>query len=137
MEGFQKPARGTLSQRYGCTGYRTNPRRGSCAHFHDGVDIAATRGSTVRASADGYIAYVGRNPWDTGSRAFVVLIGHAGGFETVYGHLQPIRMVQAGQRVERGDVIGRVGVTGRSTGPHVHWEVSRDGHTLDPLRAGR
>ncbi len=136
VKGFRKPARGTISQPYGCTGYGTNQRRGGCRHFHDGIDIAARRGAPVRASADGYVAYVGRNPWDVGSRAYVVIIGHAGGYETIYGHLLPRRLVRAGQRVERGELIGRVGSTGRSTGPHVHWEVSRDFRTLDPRRAG-
>ncbi len=85
----------------------------------------------------GYVAYVGRNPWDAGSRAYVVIIGHARGYETIYGHLLPRRLVRAGQRVERGDLIGRVGSTGRSSGPHVHWEVSRGFRTIDPRRAGR
>jgi murein DD-endopeptidase MepM/ murein hydrolase activator NlpD len=137
VKDFHRPARGSISQRYGCTGYGANPRRGSCRHFHDGIDIAARRGTVVRASADGYVYYVGRNPWDAGSRAFVVLIAHAGGFESVYAHLQPRRMVAAGARIERGDVIGRIGITGRSSGPHVHWEVRRGLRSLDPLRAGR
>ncbi len=137
VKGFKRPAKGRVSQGYGCTGYRSNPVRGGCAHFHDGIDIAAERGTAVRASAGGYVAYVGRNPWDAGSRAYVVIIGHAGGYESVYGHLQPRRKVRAGQRVERGDVIGSVGNTGRSTGPHVHWAVSRDFRSLDPRRAGR
>ncbi len=137
VKGFKRPAKGRVSQGYGCTGYRTNPGRGGCAHFHDGIDIAAKRGTAVRASAAGYVAYVGRNPWDVGSRAYVVIIGHAGGYESVYGHLQPQRKVRAGQHVERGDVIGSVGNTGRSTGPHVHWAISRGFHSLDPRRAGR
>jgi murein DD-endopeptidase MepM/ murein hydrolase activator NlpD len=137
VKGFRKPASGTISQRYGCTGYGANPRRGRCRHFHDGVDIAARRGTPVRASADGYVAYVGRNPWDAGSRAVIVIIAHAGGYESIYGHLQPKRMARAGTRVERGDVIGRIGITGRSSGPHVHWEVRRGIHSFDPLRAGR
>lgn len=134
--GFRKPVRGTITQRYGCTGYPTNPARGGCRHFHDGVDIAAARGARVRASADGYVAYVGRNPWDRGKRSFVVIIGHAGGYHSVYAHLQPKRVIRAGQRIDRGDVIGRIGMTGRTTGPHVHWEVFRDGSSQDPLRAG-
>jgi murein DD-endopeptidase MepM/ murein hydrolase activator NlpD len=137
VRGFRRPAAGSISQRYGCTGYGANPRRGGCRHFHDGIDIAAKRGTPVRASADGYVAYVGRNPWDAGSRAYVVLLVHARGYESIYGHLQPKRLVRAGTRVERGDLIGRIGVTGHSSGPHVHWEVSRGFRTLDPLRAGR
>jgi murein DD-endopeptidase MepM/ murein hydrolase activator NlpD len=135
--GFMKPASGTISQPYGCTGYVANKRHGSCAHFHDGVDIATRRGTKVRASADGYVAYVGFNPWDVGSRAFVVIIGHSGGYESVYAHLMATRKVRAGQRVKRGDVIGVVGMTGHTSGPHVHWEVSRNRQTLNPFRAGR
>jgi murein DD-endopeptidase MepM/ murein hydrolase activator NlpD len=131
---FARPARGTISQGYGC---QRDGRNDRCAHFHDGVDIATRRGTRVRASADGYVAYVGWNPWDRGRRAFVVIIGHASGMETVYGHLAPVRKVRAGQAVGRGHVIGIVGLTGRTTGAHVHWEVSRDFRTIDPLRAGR
>jgi murein DD-endopeptidase MepM/ murein hydrolase activator NlpD len=130
---FKKPTRGKVSQAYGCTGYRTNPRRGSCAHFHDGLDIVASRGAKVRASADGYVAYVGWNPWDKGKRAFVVIIRHAAGYETVYAHLKPVRKVRAGQRVARGQVIGLVGTTGKTTGPHVHWELHRNGGAMNPL----
>ena len=134
---FRRPAKGTISQGYGCTGYRANKRRGKCRYFHDGIDIASPRGTRVRASADGYVAYAGRNPWDTGRRAFVVIVGHAGGYETVYAHLKPVRKVKAGQRIRRGQVLGVVGMTGRTSGPHVHWEVSRNFRTLDPKRAGR
>jgi murein DD-endopeptidase MepM/ murein hydrolase activator NlpD len=137
VKGFAKPVAGRISQTYGCTGYRTNPRRGSCRHFHDGVDIAAPKGTRVRASADGYVAYVGFSPWDRGARAYVVIIGHASGYESVYAHLQPGRKVRAGQKVKRGDVVGTIGMTGLTSGPHVHWEVKQGGTTVNPSRAGR
>ena len=121
--GFRRPARGRISQGYG--------------RSHDGIDIATARGARVRASATGYVAFVGWNPWDKGKRAFIVVIGHAGGFETIYAHLLPIRVVRAGQLVNRGQVIGRAGSTGHSTGPHVHWEVSRGFRTMDPRSVGR
>jgi murein DD-endopeptidase MepM/ murein hydrolase activator NlpD len=130
--GFARPTRGTISQGYGCQG-----RHGRCGPFHDGIDIATARGRPVRASADGYVAYVGWNPWDRGRRAFFVIIGHARGLETVYAHLAPVRMVRAGQHVSRGQAIGIVGLTGRTTGAHVHWTVSRDFRSRDPFRAGR
>lgn len=133
---FRKPAPGSISQGYGCAGHGKS-KRGSCRRFHDGIDIATARGTHVRASADGYVVYVGRNPWDQGKRAFMVIIGHARGYESVYAHLKPVRKVKAGQRVRRGQVIGVVGLTGYTTGPHVHWEVSRGFRTMDPLRAGR
>ncbi len=135
---FRRPAAGHISQDYGCQQARRS-RRGAatCVRFHDGVDIASPRGTRVRASADGYVAYVGWNPWDRGRRAFVVIIGHARGFETIYAHLAPTRRVRAGQRVSRGQVIGVIGLTGHTSGAHVHWEVSRDFRTMDPLHAGR
>ena len=131
-----RPVKGKVSQAYGCTGGRYNPRRGGCAHFHDGLDIAAKAGTKVRASAPGVVAYVGFNPWDQGARAYVVIIEHARGVQSVYAHLAPQRVVGAGARVARGDVVGRVGMTGTTTGPHVHWEVTRNGASVDP-RTGR
>ncbi len=94
-------------------------------------------GASVRASADGYVAYVGWNPWDEGRRAYVVIIGHARDLETIYAHLKPVALVRAGQHVRRGQRIGLVGLTGHTSGPHVHWEVSRDFHTMDPRSVGR
>ncbi len=137
VKGFAKPVAGGTSQAYGCTGYRTNPSRGSCRHFHDGVDIAAPKGTRVRASADGYVAYAGFSPWDNAARAYIVIIGHANGYESIYAHLQPQRKVRAGQRVRRGDVIGAIGMTGLTSGPHVHWEVKKNGTNVNPLAAGR
>ena len=131
--GFKRPARGRISQRYGCS----RVRRGRCVRFHDGIDIATARGARVRASASGYVAYVGWNPWDRGRRAFIVIIGHAGGYETIYAHMLPIRKVRAGQFVRTGQTIGRAGSTGHSTGPHVHWEVSKGFVTRNPKSVGR
>ncbi len=137
VRGFIKPVAGRVSQRYGCTGYPTNPRRGSCKHFHDGLDVVGPKGTKVKASADGFVAYVGWSPWDDGARAYIVVIGHAGGYETVYAHLQPKPKVRAGQKVKRGQVVGTIGLTGRTTGPHVHWEVRKNGTNMNPLAAGR
>jgi murein DD-endopeptidase MepM/ murein hydrolase activator NlpD len=137
VSSFRRPVRGSISQGYGCTGKATNPRRGGCRHFHDGIDVAAPRGARVRAAAPGFVSYVGFSPWDGRARAFIVIVGHAGGYHSVYAHLQPRDRVRAGQLVKRGQVIGRVGLTGRTTGPHVHLEVWRAGLTLDPRRAGR
>ena len=133
---FKGPVKGRISQPYGCTGFYLNPRRGSCRHFHDGVDIAARKGKAVRASASGYVAYVGYSPWDNGRRAFVVIIGHSRGYKTVYAHLKPSRPVRAGERIERGQRIGRVGMTGRTSGPHVHWEVWQHEVPRNPFKAG-
>ena len=133
MRSLLRPARGRVSQTYGCHDARRGRRGGAaCTHFHDGIDIAASPGASVRASADGYVAYVGWNPWDEGRRAYVIIVGHARGLETIYAHLKPVALVRAGQHVRRGQRIGLVGLTGHTSGPHVHWEVSRDFRTMDP-----
>ena len=99
---------------------------------HDGLDLAASQGTPIRAMAPGVIAYVGWNPWDSRPRAFVVVIAHQGGYETKYGHLVPRRHVTLGKLVRRGEVIGYMGDTGHATGVHLHLEVSRGFHTMNP-----
>jgi murein DD-endopeptidase MepM/ murein hydrolase activator NlpD len=131
--GFVWPASGRITQRYGCTGFRLNPPRGSCAHFHDGIDIAGYQGSPIRAAAVGVVSYVGWNPWDQHGRAFMIVVAHPGGYETLYGHVLPTRRVRVGQLVRRGELIGYMGNTGRSTGVHLHLELRRGRTTLDPL----
>ena len=131
--GFSWPARGRISQTYGCTGFRLNPPRGSCRHFHDGLDIAGYRGTPIRAAAVGVVSYIGWNPWDQNGRAFMVVVAHPGGYETLYGHVLPTRRVRVGQMVQRGEVIGYMGNTGRSTGVHLHFELRRGRTTLNPL----
>ena len=134
--GLKTPTNGYVSQRFGCTRVRKSKKGRRCVHFHDGVDIAARRGALVRASANGVVAYVGFNPWDRQKRAFMVLIAHRGGLITNYAHLTTRRKVKAGQYVRRGQTIGFVGVTGHTTGPHVHWEAIRNGRMLDPFSIG-
>jgi murein DD-endopeptidase MepM/ murein hydrolase activator NlpD len=124
-----------VTQEFGCTGFYLEPRRGSCSHFHDGIDIANANGTPVRAGDDGVVAYVGWNPYDS-DPAYQVVIGHSGGYTTGYFHLLPRRAVRAGQVVRRGQVIGYMGSTGNSTGPHVHWEVYRNGRPVNPRSAG-
>jgi murein DD-endopeptidase MepM/ murein hydrolase activator NlpD len=131
--GFAWPADGHVSQRYGCTGVAVEPSRGACAHFHDGLDVAGGLGSPIRAAAVGVVSYIGWNPWDVGRRAFIVVIAHPGGYETLYGHVRPVRHVRVGQLVRRGEVIGAMGSTGNSSGVHLHLELRRGRVTLDPL----
>ncbi|MFV2063764.1 MAG: M23 family metallopeptidase [Chloroflexota bacterium] len=130
--GFVWPVRGRVTQRYGCTGLRSNPIRGGC-RFHSGIDIASGYAVPIRAAAVGVVSYVGRNPWDRGRRAFMVVIAHPGGYETLYAHNLPIRRVRVGQLVRKGQVIALMGSTGRSTGAHVHFEIRRGRSTLNPL----
>jgi murein DD-endopeptidase MepM/ murein hydrolase activator NlpD len=122
------PTTGIVTQGYGCTGFSLAPPRGSCPGFHDGIDIANATGTPIRAAADGVVAFIGYRI----DGAFVVVMGHAGGLETVYGHMLPRYPVRAGQFVRQGTIIGYMGATGNVTGTHLHWEVSRGFSTLDP-----
>lgn len=98
------------------------------AAFHDGLDISAAFGTPVKAPADGLVVFADRES----GYGKVVKINHGYGFLTLYGHLDRI-LVKEGQRVKRGEVIGRVGMTGRTTGPHLHYEVWKDGEKQNPL----
>ena len=107
-------------------GMRTHPILGGTRR-HEGVDLAAPRGTPVYATADGL---VGRALY-FGSYGNYVQIEHGGELETRYGHLSSYT-VQAGDTVHKGDLIGYVGTTGRSTGPHLHYEVRVAGQPVDP-----
>ena len=96
-------------------------------HQHKGVDLAGPVGTPVRATADGTI---GRADWFS-SYGLYVAIEHGGNLETRYGHMSRLN-VAAGQRVRKGDVIGFIGSTGRSTGPHLHYEVRVAGAAVNP-----
>ncbi len=110
---FSWPTTGRISQTYGCTGFYLNPRRGSCRHFHDGVDIVDGYGTPVRAVAVGVVAYTGWNPWDEGGRAWIVVVVHPDGYVSRYGHLTPTDRVRAGELVHTGQIIGKMGNTGK------------------------
>jgi murein DD-endopeptidase MepM/ murein hydrolase activator NlpD len=117
------PARGILTSNFGM---RSDPiTRGRA--FHSGLDIAAAPGAPVHATADGVVARAGRN----GGLGKAVYLSHGYGLSTRYGHLSKIA-VKPGERVKRGDVIGYVGNTGRSTGYHLHYEVHLDGKAVNP-----
>jgi murein DD-endopeptidase MepM/ murein hydrolase activator NlpD len=96
---------------------------------HHGVDYGAPYGSPVYAVAEGVVKKAG---W-MGGYGKVVIIKHSNGFETLYGHLSSI-LVKVGERVEQGRMIGRVGSTGLSTGPHLHFEVRKNGKLVNPLK---
>jgi len=108
-------------------GVRSDPFRGAAA-MHAGVDMRGPVGTPIYATADGY---VGRAGWSNGYGNLVEL-EHGKGIETRYGHLSKI-LVQPGQRVKRGDLIARMGSTGRSTGSHLHYEVRIDGRAVNPI----
>jgi len=108
-------------------GYRANPFSGRSSEFHKGMDFKANIGDTVRCTADGIVESA---DWDNGYGKCVT-IKHSYGFECKYGHLSQFNVVQ-GQEVKAGDVIGFVGSTGRSTGPHLHYEIRRYGTDINP-----
>ena len=119
------PAHGWLSSPMG---YRTDPMTGS-ADFHAGLDIAGDRGQPVYATAAGSVTFAGNQ----GAYGNLLVINHGYGLETRYGHLMAFS-VGKGEQVKRGDIIGRVGNTGRATGNHLHYEVLANGTLLNPLR---
>ncbi|MBX3593480.1 MAG: M23 family metallopeptidase [Sphingomonas sp.] len=117
------PASGRISSGFGL---RRHPVLGF-ARMHKGMDIAAAYGSPIRAANDGTVAFAGRS----GGYGNFVRLNHNGGMGTGYGHMSRIA-VRAGQRVSRGQVIGYVGSTGLSTGPHLHYELYRNGVAINP-----
>jgi murein DD-endopeptidase MepM/ murein hydrolase activator NlpD len=133
QSSFSWPTTGRISQTYGCTGFRYNPPRGSCRHFHDGIDVVDAYGTPVRAVAVGVVAFAGWNPWDEGGRAWIVVVAHPDGYVSRYGHLTPTDRVRAGELVHTGQIIGKMGNTGRSTGTHLHFELLRGGKDVNPL----
>jgi murein DD-endopeptidase MepM/ murein hydrolase activator NlpD len=115
-------------------GYRLDPFLGERA-LHAGVDFNASHGAEVRATAAGLVVSAG---W-SGGYGYMVEIRHAAGLTTRYGHLSAV-LVEKGATVSAGTPVGRVGNTGRSTGPHLHYETRRDGEPVNPaiyLAAGR
>ena len=125
LSGFIWPARGVFTSGYGI---RRHPifriRR-----MHTGQDIAAPSGTPVQAASDGRVIYTG---W-FGGYGKIVVVDHGDGVSTLYAHLSRI-LTRSGARVRRGEVVGRVGSTGYSTGPHVHFEVRVNGRPIDPAR---
>ncbi len=109
-------------------GYRADPFLGRPA-LHTGVDLLEPYGSDIRATAAGRVAHAG----PAGGYGDMVEIDHGFGLSTVYGHMSEIS-VSEGQEVAAGDVLGRLGSSGRSTGPHLHYEVRVDGEPVDPER---
>lgn len=95
--------------------------------FHSGVDISAGPGTSIQATADGVVSYSG---WKNNS-GYIIVVEHGCGFSTIYAH-NKMNRVKVGQRVKRGEAIGYVGSTGKSTGPHVHYEIWKDGKVVNP-----
>lgn len=121
---FIRPCAGPITSGYGS---RVHPIY-KIRHFHTGVDISAPHGSPIYAAGDGQVVHAAR--W--GGYGNCVIIDHGGGVSTVYGHCSSIR-VRSGQRVKRGQAIAGVGSTGVATGPHLHFEVRRNGRPGSPM----
>lgn len=116
------PVSGEITSHYG---KRIDPFSGETS-FHTGVDISCDSKTPVRATADGVVSHSG---W-VGNSGNVVILEHGCGFSTVYAH-NSTNAVKVGSRVKRNDIIGYAGSTGKSTGPHVHYEIWKDGKTVD------
>ena len=119
------PVEGKLESGFGG---RRNPFGGGSLEFHSGQDIDAVWGAPVIAGASGKVMFVG---WQNGYGQLVV-IDHGGGLTTRYGHLSAIA-ASIGQTIQRGELLGRVGSTGRSTGPHLHSEIRINDEPVNPL----
>ncbi len=120
-----KPIHGEINSPYGA---RMDPITHTAA-FHPGIDLAGYTGEKIRATAEGKVLMAQRN----GGYGNYILIDHGNGYETGYGHLSRFR-VDKGEHVSRGQVIGYVGDTGRSTGPHLHYEIRVHNKTIDPYK---
>ncbi len=109
-------------------GWRIDPFRGTKA-FHEGLDFTARTGTPIRAAADGIVTRASK----TAAYGNLVKLNHGAGLETRYAHASKL-LVKAGERVVKGQKIALVGSTGRSTGPHLHYEIRLNGHALDPRK---
>ncbi|HLX90224.1 MAG TPA: M23 family metallopeptidase [Puia sp.] len=109
-------------------GYRIDPVY-KTTKFHAGLDFAAPQGTPIYATANGTVVTAGNTGNGYGNH---VVINHGYGYETLYGHMFRVK-VRPGERIKRGEIIGWVGSTGKSTGPHCHYEVHRNGDPVDPV----
>jgi murein DD-endopeptidase MepM/ murein hydrolase activator NlpD len=125
MESYPdfSPTQGYVSSGFG---YRTDPITG-LRSFHKGLDIATSKGSPIYAAGSGVVTYSGYN----GNYGHMIIISHGYDYETVYAHNNE-NLVEVGDFVTKGDLIAKIGTTGRSTGPHVHFEVHFEGTQINP-----
>ncbi|MDQ3098114.1 MAG: peptidoglycan DD-metalloendopeptidase family protein [Chloroflexota bacterium] len=129
------PTRGVVTQEFGPSALTLEPsatyKGVTYPHFHDGIDIAAPLGTPVLAAARGRVAFVGH----LSDGAMVVIVAHEGGIVTLYGHLDDASLrptVRTGDDVDAGAPLGVVGITGLTTGPHLHFVIRRGGEPIDP-----
>lgn len=118
------PFKGSITSDFG---HRENPFGGLSVETHKGLDIKGPMGAPVKAMAKGEVIFAGIR----GGFGNCVILKHGNGFETLYGHLSKIG-VRVGKKIQIGEQIGNIGSTGRSTGPHLHYEVRRNGRQINP-----
>jgi murein DD-endopeptidase MepM/ murein hydrolase activator NlpD len=126
------PMGGSITQEFGCTGFGMEPPLGNCPHFHTGIDIASAMYTPIRAAGAGKVIWSGRSPYDP---SWIVIIAHSSHLVTWYAHIDNNRhppRVQTGDYVAQGEVIAYEGMTGWTTGPHLHWAVQLDGTWENP-----
>ena len=126
------PMPGVVSQEFGCTGFWMEPPYGSCDHFHKGIDIANKMYTPIRASGPGKVIIAGKSPYSTG---WLVVIAHSTHLVSWYGHVDNYAhppAVKAGQYVYAGQVIAYEGMTGNTSGPHLHWAIQLDDNWVNP-----
>ena len=121
-----RPHHGRVTSPYG---YRRNPFTNRGREMHQGVDLKGRTGDPIKVTAKGKVTFAG---WK-GAYGYVVMVKHKNGYETRYAHLTRTR-VKKGQAVEAGDIVGLLGSTGRSTGPHLHYEVLLNSRKLNPSK---
>lgn len=127
---FVKPlTHSWISQGFGCTSFSFEPIDLACpgGHWHSGIDLAAARGTPVMATLPGVVTVI----VSATGYGLHVIIDHGGGLSSLYGHLDTV-VVLSGDYVDAGQIIGTVGSTGNATGPHLHFEIRRDGIAEDP-----
>ena len=122
---LNRPINGVLSSAFG---YRIHPKRKK-RHFHSGIDLAAKKGTPISCAASGKVVFAG---WKTGY-GYVVMVDHGKGYETLYAHCSKLA-VTTGQTVSAGKIVAYVGRTGVATGPHLHFEVRKNGVYKNPLK---
>jgi murein DD-endopeptidase MepM/ murein hydrolase activator NlpD len=131
---FRWPMGGIVTQDFGCTGVLSEPRVGSCAHFHQGIDIAAPCLTPVYSAAAGVVVFAGYNPYDAPPRAWLVIIAHSTSIVTWYAHMtgRAPAGIFVGAQVAAGQLVGTENTTGHSTGCHLHWAVRVNGVFTNP-----